>query len=63
MGGKEGLAAAEALLEIGRPAQARLHAAEYVAGHPADARGLRTLPVRPARDPAATPADPSWVAV
>jgi len=29
----------------------------------ADARGLRTLPVRPARDPAATPADPSWVAV
>jgi pilus assembly protein CpaF len=31
--------------------------------HPlADTRGLRGLPVRPARDPAAPPADASWVA-
>src|SRR5438046_1009399 len=34
MGGVESLAAAEALLEIGRPAQARLHAAVFLAGHP-----------------------------
>src|SRR5439155_696719 len=38
-----GLAAAEALLEIGRPAQAREHAAGYLAGHPEDARGLRLI--------------------
>ena len=34
-----GLLTAEALLEIGRPAQAREHAAGYLAGHPEDARG------------------------
>src|SRR5947207_15766121 len=38
-----GLAAAEALLEIGRPAQAREGAAGYLAGHPEDARGLRLI--------------------
>jgi tetratricopeptide (TPR) repeat protein len=38
-----GLATAEALLDIGRPAQAREHAAGYVAGHPQDARGLRLV--------------------
>src|SRR5438046_10616827 len=38
-----GLAAAEALLEIGRPAQAREHAAGYLAGHPEDPRGLRLI--------------------
>jgi len=43
MGGVESLAAAEALLEIGRPAQARLHAADFLAGHPDDARGLRLI--------------------
>jgi len=43
MGGNESLAAAEALLEIGRPAQARLHAADHLAAHPEDARGLRLI--------------------
>ena len=43
MGGVESLAAAEALLEIGRPAQARLHAADFLEGHPDDARGLRLI--------------------
>src|SRR2546429_4290601 len=43
MGGEQGLVAAEALLEIGRPAQARRHAADYLAGHPEDARGLRLI--------------------
>src|SRR5437763_9988613 len=38
-----GLAAAEALLEIGRPVQAREHAAGYLAGHPEDPRGLRLI--------------------
>ncbi len=38
-----GLLTAEALLEIGRPAQAREHAAGYLAGHPEDARGLRLI--------------------
>jgi tetratricopeptide (TPR) repeat protein len=43
MSGFQGLTAAEALLEIGRPAQAREYAAGYVAGHPEDARGLRLI--------------------
>jgi tetratricopeptide (TPR) repeat protein len=38
-----GLAAAEALLDVGRPALAREEAAGYLAGHPEDARGLRLL--------------------
>jgi tetratricopeptide (TPR) repeat protein len=38
-----GLATAEALLDVGRPAQAREHAAGYLAGHPEDARGLRLI--------------------
>jgi tetratricopeptide (TPR) repeat protein len=38
-----GLSTAEALLEIGRPAQAREYAAGYLAGHPEDARGLRLI--------------------
>src|SRR5256885_14541142 len=42
-GGQFGLATAEALLDIGRPAQAREHAAGYLAGHPEDARGLRLI--------------------
>ena len=41
--GSDGLATAEALLDIGRPAQAREHAAGYLAGHPQDARGLRLI--------------------
>jgi tetratricopeptide (TPR) repeat protein len=38
-----GLATAEALLDVGRPAQAREYAAGYLAGHPEDARGLRLI--------------------
>ena len=38
-----GLAAAEALLDVGRAAQAREEAAGYLAGHPQDARGLRLI--------------------
>src|SRR2546423_6699174 len=37
------LATAEALLEVGRPAQAREYAAGYLAGHPEDPRGLRLI--------------------
>jgi Flp pilus assembly protein TadD len=44
MGGQEfGLATAEALLDIGRPAQAREHTAGYLADHPDDARALRLI--------------------
>jgi len=42
-GTDSGLMVAEALLDIGRPAQAREHAADYLAGHPEDARGLRLI--------------------
>src|SRR6266511_2871093 len=43
MGQDVGLATAEALLEIGRPALAREYAAGYLAGHSEDARGLRLI--------------------
>jgi tetratricopeptide (TPR) repeat protein len=44
MGGENNaLATAEALLDIGRPVQAREHAAGFLAGHPDDARGLRLI--------------------
>src|SRR2546430_5675703 len=42
-GTDSGLMVAEALLDIGRPAQAREHAADSLAGHPEDARGLRLI--------------------
>ncbi len=38
-----GLSVAEALLDVGRPAQAREEAAGWLAGHPEDARGLRLI--------------------
>jgi tetratricopeptide (TPR) repeat protein len=37
------LAAAEALLSVGRPEQARQRIADYLAGHPDDARALRLV--------------------